>query len=297
VNYPRSPASHHMWRADYFGQEHWVTTSETHFVQHPPKEQAKRITQKGLERKLPDDQPRPLAEYRDTTQPIMNMTMKVISCAPRAFEIQNFLSETEVDHILDIAGQVKLKKSMVGTEADDDKNDLKVRTSKNSWVTRETSPVIDAIYRRAADLMRIDESLFRERSPEESPEYMGTNHQTISESLQLVHYDIAQEYTAHHDFGYSYPQRTKQPARFATLLLYLNEGMQGGETSFPRWVNAETFQELKVTPKIGKAVLFYSQLPDGNMDDLSQHAALPIERGEKWLINLWVWDPIYGERV
>ena len=77
------------------------------------------------------------------------------------------------------------------------------------------------------------------------------------------------------------------------MLLYLNEPEQGGETSFPRWVNAETFEQLKVAPEPGKAVLFYSQLPDGNMDDFSQHAALPVTKGEKWLINLWTWDPIY----
>ena len=41
--------------------------------------------------------------------------------------------------------------------------------------------------------------------------------------------------------------------------------MKGGETSFPRWVNAETFEQLKVTPETGKAILFYSQLPDGNL--------------------------------
>ena len=49
-------------------------------------------------------------------------------------------------------------------------------------------------------------------------------------------------------------------ARFATVLFYLNDGMVGGETEFPRWVNAETFEGLKVKPEAGKAVLFYSQL-------------------------------------
>jgi prolyl 4-hydroxylase len=52
--------------------------------------------------------------------------------------------------------------------------------------------------------------------------------------------------------------------------------MVGGETEFPRWVNGETHMGLRVTPEKGKAVLFYSHLPDGNMDDLSQHAALPV---------------------
>ena len=70
--------------------------------------------------------------------------------------------------------------------------------------------------------------------------------------------------------------------------------MIGGETEFPRWVNAEGREGLKVEPTVGKAVLFYSQLPDGNLDDLSHHAALPVTKGEKWLMNLWVWDPEYN---
>lgn len=39
------------------------------------------------------------------------------------------------------------------------------------------------------------------------------------------------------------------------------------------WQNGETFHELKVKPEVGKAILFYNQLPDGNMDDFSQHGA------------------------
>jgi prolyl 4-hydroxylase len=108
------------------------------------------------------------------------------------------------------------------------------------------------------------------------------------------HFPFSVQYTAHHDFGYSDIDSKHMGARFVTLLFYLSEGMIGGETSFPRWVNAETFDKLYVTPELGKAVLFYSQLPDGNMDDFSQHAAEPVTDGEKWLINLWVWDPLFA---
>jgi 2OG-Fe(II) oxygenase superfamily len=72
-----------------------------------------------------------------------------------------------------------------------------------------------------------------------------------------------------------------QPSRFATVLFYLNDDMEGGETSFPRWLNAETSQALKVKPERGKAILFYNMLPDGNYDERSQHAALPVTKGEK----------------
>jgi prolyl 4-hydroxylase len=75
--------------------------------------------------------------------------------------------------------------------------------------------------------------------------------------------------------------RHGQPSRFATLLLYLNdEGLEGGETSFPRWLNGKTRDILQVKPQVGKAVLFYNVLPDGNYDERSQHAAEPVLKGE-----------------
>ena len=36
---------------------------------------------------------------------------------------------------------------------------------------------------------------------------------------------------------------------------------------------------IKIVPKKGNAVLFYNLLDDGNGDDLSLHAALPVKEG------------------
>jgi prolyl 4-hydroxylase len=180
----------------------------------------------------------------------------VLSVAPRVFEIQNFLSETEVTHILELARGVKLSRSTTragaATEAT---TDDKTRTSKNSWIGREQTVIVDSIYRRAADLLQIHEACFRKRGSHER--YLIANSTgPITERLQLVHYSVGQQYTPHHDF--SVPDlRHGQASRFATLLLYLNEGMEGGQTSFPRWLNAHTSQILEVTPEVGKAVLFY----------------------------------------
>lgn len=290
ANYLRPPPQHYMWRAEYFGQQHSIITKETHFVKEPPKNLLKPVTATGKKRRFAPNAPRILSEYREPGD--LNLTLTVISVVPRAFQIDNFLSAVEVDHITELASGIKLSLSGTGESEPDEielkeketvSNVKKTRTSYNSWVKRETSPMIDAIYRRAADLLRIDEALLRKREKGEIPErddYLGT----LAEDLQLVNYKVAQEYTSHHDFGYARIGKRKgdaQGARFATLLLYLNEGMLGGETSFPRWVNAETFRELKVTPVVGKAILFYSQLPDGNLDDFSQHAALPVIDGEK----------------
>lgn len=169
------------------------------------------------------------------------------------------------------------------------------RTSQNAWVDREESPIIDAIYRRSADLLGIDEAKFRWRHEEEdSVSRTISSRSKICESLQLVHYDVSQEYTAHHDFGYAKSYLPYQNARFATILFYLNDDISGGETTFPRWINGHTSDKLAVKPERGMAVLFYSSMPDGNNDDLSQHAAEPVTEGEKWLTNLWVHDPHFG---
>jgi hypothetical protein len=46
---------------------------------------------------------------------------------------------------------------------------------------------------------------------------------------------------------------------------------------------------LYVSADNPRFVLLNSQLPDGNYDERSQHAAKPVKAGEKWLTNLWAW--------
>lgn len=286
ADYLRNPPNQFLWPAEYFGQQHWVETYETHFTKMPSQSylSAMQAGQRNLA----------LEEYRAPSK--LNMTLTVLSVAPRIFEIQNFLSPIEIQHILEIAGATELSRSTVGNVEKDSLGAQKrevqsnTRTSTNSWVERTRSPLIDAVYRRAANLMQMDEALLRDRG-EDEVEHYGSR-RSIAEDLQLVHYNPGQEYVAHHDFGYRDLKSPGQKARFATLLFYLNdEGLQGGATTFPRWRNAETFLPLKVTPQAGKAVLFYSQLPDGNFDDFSQHSAEKPRAGEKWLINLWTWAP------
>jgi hypothetical protein len=196
ANYLRKAPMHYMWPADYFGQQHWATSRETQFVEVPPEEDLDAIFTHGTKRQLADDAPRNLQQYRDPDQTIMNMTMTVLSCAPRVFEVKNFLSKAEVDHMLNIAGGVKLSISSTGDISSGDKrveekgDTRKTRTSYNSWLPREKSPIIDAIYRRAADLMRIDEALLRHRGDGEFPD-LGTE-KSLAEQLQLVHYNVGQ---------------------------------------------------------------------------------------------------------
>jgi len=117
--------------------------------------------------------------------------------------------------------------------------------------------------------------------------------------------------------------------RFATILLYmsdLGEG-DGGETVFKngwpidvpveeRKAKSQALEELRasgeasflktgsweelmvadcrsrlaVRPHSARAVLFYSQHPNGEEDTSSLHGGCPVLHGEKWAANLWVWN-------
>jgi hypothetical protein len=50
---------------------------------------------------------------------------------------------------------------------------------------------------------------------------------------------------------------------------------------------------LSVRPTHGRAVLFYSQFPNGAEDKMSKHGGCPVLKGEtKWAANLWVWNAL-----
>lgn len=98
--YPeRKKPVHKMWNADYFGQQHWVTSSETHYVIEPPENLLETLNNDEMHRnRITDRDFRDMEEYRSGDE-MFNMTMTVLSCSPRVFEIKNFLSHAEVDHI------------------------------------------------------------------------------------------------------------------------------------------------------------------------------------------------------
>lgn len=284
-NFPTQKPRHHMWRADFFGQTHLVTTKETHIIKHPP---ADRLSTLSIsEMKRDNATSLPLREWREDADEL-NLTLTVISVAPRILQIDGFLSDVEVDHILDLALHKDLRRSTTGSSGNDS-HVSNVRTSKTTWLPRHSTLIMDAIIRRGADVLKIDEALMRHRLGNEG--FSDIPHRKpINEDLQIVHYGVGQQYTAHHDFGYP-DTRPNSPSRSINLCMYLNEGIVGGETAFPRWRNSETDDAVKVVPEKGKAVIFYMRLPDGNLDDLSQHAAMPVIEGEKWFANLWTWDP------
>ena len=127
--YPRPKPMHFMWPAEYFGQEHWVTTRETLFHTVPDKSLLKPIRERGLQRVLKESDPRILQEYRAKDE-YLNMTVKVLSCAPRVYEIGNFLSDVEVDYIANYAKHVDMSASSTGSANEKTGSEKKTRVRR-----------------------------------------------------------------------------------------------------------------------------------------------------------------------
>ncbi|WP_180683731.1 2OG-Fe(II) oxygenase [Tepidicella baoligensis] len=104
------------------------------------------------------------------------------------------------------------------------------------------------------------------------------------EGLQILHYRPGAEYKPHYDYF-----DPKEPGtanivrrggqRVATLVIYLNEPLRGGGTTFPD-------VGLEVAPKRGQAVFFAYDRPHPATRTL--HGGAPVIEGEKWVATKWL---------
>ena len=179
-----------MWPCDAIGQTYIIQTKEIQYTELPPVDDLQRGTTGYGPR--PDEIQRQ-RRYK-ANDPLLNLTITALSCVPRVFEILNFLSDVEINHILSIAKQSELQKSATAASRSNTEataTDETTRTSRNSWISRQQDIIIDTIHRRAADALHIHEALLRWRRPSEIPEY-NENKISTAERLQLVHYSQGQ---------------------------------------------------------------------------------------------------------
>ena len=106
------------------------------------------------------------------------------------------------------------------------------------------------------------------------------------EMSQVLHYDVGQEFVLHCDFLDPQAMReeiARNGQRIMTVLIYLNDDFEGGETSFPRL-------RLNHRGRRGDALVFGNLDAAGRPDPQSQHAGCSPSKGEKWVFSQWVRD-------
>jgi hypothetical protein len=106
------------------------------------------------------------------------------------------------------------------------------------------------------------------------------------EGPSVISYETGQEYRAHYDFIPQQslendPQQRRRGQRHVTVVTYLSDDFDGGETFFIKL-------DLKVKPAKGDALVWMNVLPNGSPDPATLHAGLPPTRGRKWILSQWI---------
>ncbi|WP_258171065.1 2OG-Fe(II) oxygenase [Paenibacillus sp. R14(2021)] len=198
-------------------------------------------------------------------QSIMNWTGSRISTTDREIQIigkieeplililENVLSHAECDALIGLA-RTRLQRSKIGrshVESDS-------RTSSSMFFEESENEWIQAIETRVSELMNIPVS--------------------HAEPLQLLHYMPGEQYQPHFDYFISGNAANN---RISTLVIYLNDVEEGGETYFPSL-------RFSVTPKKGSAVYFEYFYNDPSINELTLHGGNPVVAGEKWVATQWM---------
>mmetsp|Transcript_5983 Transcript_5983/g.14865 ORF Transcript_5983/g.14865 Transcript_5983/m.14865 type:complete len:142 (+) Transcript_5983:3-428(+) len=107
---------------------------------------------------------------------------------------------------------------------------------------------------------------------------------------QVGRYLPTQQYRHHFDafdLGNADGRRFAQNGgqRVVTILVYLNDCAQGGQTDFPS-------MNIQVSPRKGSAVVFFPATVDGYLDKRALHAALPAI-DTKYVSQVWIRQSTY----
>lgn len=185
--------------------------------------------------------------------------------------VRDLLDRAECDEVMRAATPLLARSEVMSSEHKHGKE----RTSYSCFmykdhVDRATRLVLDKISDRAARFSGLPES-----------------HQ---EALQVARYLPGQLYEPHFDACEPLQSticqddlRSRGGRRHSTLLIYLNDVEDGGETEFPEL-------NKMFRPSLGSAIFFTNLLPNSDMqhDPLSRHGARGVRRGVKWVCNQWI---------
>ncbi|MDP9894026.1 prolyl 4-hydroxylase [Variovorax boronicumulans] len=106
------------------------------------------------------------------------------------------------------------------------------------------------------------------------------------EGLQLLYYPTGAGSEPHHDYlaptnAANRESIARSGQRVSTLVTYLNDAPEGGQTVFPQL-------GLGVSPIRGNACYFEYCDGNGRVDARSLHASAPVTRGDKWVMTKWM---------
>eukprot|EP00898_Chlorokybus_atmophyticus_P008445 jgi/Chlat1/8601/Chrsp86S07997 len=186
---------------------------------------------------------------------------ETVSMHPHIVVIHHFLTDEECQHLVNLATPF-LKPSLVSGH-----RPSKNRTSWGMFMT--AAHYCDSVVRVVEDKIAT------------TSRALGFNLSIDkSDKLQVIRYYPGQEFKPHYDNDVGDVDQ-----RACTMLLFLNDVEEGGETFFPKGIPLHSDKETGIA---GKALMFWSRMPDGNEDSRSLHGGRAVVKGEKWLASKWL---------
>lgn len=183
-------------------------------------------------------------------------------------EIYNLFTPKECEEIIEYAKKKGLHDSDVlsYSAASGSETNHKYRNSKTCWIT--------------------DEELVCAMKMAIFSEHISDIPKKNQEMMQVAWYQPNGKFNEHFDAcayddkDYCDKMNHYAGERRCTLLAYLNDDFEGGETEFVEL-------GFKVKPEKGKAILFWNVDEQEKILPLSKHKANPVISGEKWICTKW----------
>ncbi|WP_372630589.1 2OG-Fe(II) oxygenase [Cohnella sp.] len=171
---------------------------------------------------------------------------------PLILILEKVLTGAECDALVDLAKD-RMQRARVGRS----RSVSDIRTSSGMFFEEGENELIHRIESRVSELMNVPIA--------------------HAEPLQVLHYRAGEQYQPHYDYFTSGGANN----RISTLVMYLNDVEEGGETIFPSL-------NLTVVPRKGNAVYFEYFYNDPLLNELTLHAGGPVVSGEKWAATQWM---------
>jgi prolyl 4-hydroxylase len=175
-------------------------------------------------------------------------------------EISGLLSPAECDELMRYSRTQNMTKSEVLSSDNSNPHhvtDLDSRDSLTLWIDDDEHPLAVKMANSA-----------------KSWTYLPNNKQ---DKLQVVKYNEGGMFHPHYDAQYG----SNTSTRCATLLVYLNDDYDGGETSF-------VDIGLTIQPEKGKGILFWTLDANRKIIPQAKHCGEKVRRGNKWICTKWV---------
>ncbi|KAG4933401.1 hypothetical protein JHK87_047403 [Glycine soja] len=207
----------------------------------------------------------PVGELGDDS--ITSIPFQVLSWRPRAVYFPNFATAEQCESIIDVAKDGLKPSTLALRQGETEDNTKGIRTSSGVFVSasEDKTRTLDVIEEKIARATMIPRS--------------------HGEAFNILRYEVNQRYNSHYDAFNPAEYGPQKSQRMASFLLYLTDVEEGGETMFPfeNGLNMdgnygyEDCVGLKVKPRQGDGLLFYSLLTNGTIDPVSLADITPWE--------------------